>query len=180
MLLGVDVPLYYIVPVERFCRDLGPALGVNLAEFEFPAYFNFFIQKERCTLIVDSDDAERNIRRVFEETLLGPAHFRRGENPIEFDPEDFAADFNPDAIPNFEKELRHFRVMPDGTELVIETLLNFVHFDQPFETRTHDNLGVPPPEPPAGVKADSDEQVTNEKYDKKKPSAYSRMKLSGK
>lgn len=178
MLLGVDVPLYYIVPVERFCRDLGPTLGVNLAEFEFPAYFNFFVQKKRCTLIVDSDDAERNIRRVFEETLLGPAHFRRGENPTIFDPEDFAADFNPDAIPNFEKELRHFRVMPDQSELVIETLLNFVHFDQPFETRTHDNLGVPPPEPPGGLKSPSDEEVINEKFDRKKPSAYSRIKLS--
>ena len=90
------------------------------------------------------------------------------------------SDFNPEAIPDFEKELRHFRVMPDGTELVIETLLNFVHFDQPFENRTHENLGVPPPEPSGGLKSSSDEDIFHEKFERKKASAYSRMKLSGK
>eukprot|EP00984_Skeletonema_dohrnii_P023509 scaffold12602_cov78-Skeletonema_dohrnii-CCMP3373.AAC.1 len=79
MKLGLEVPSVYIVPVDRFCREMGPALGVNLAEFEFPAYFNFFIQRRKCTLVVDSVDAERNIRRVFSETLLGPAQFREPE-----------------------------------------------------------------------------------------------------
>ena len=31
MQLGMDVPRVYIVPVERFCREQGPSLGVNLA-----------------------------------------------------------------------------------------------------------------------------------------------------
>lgn len=87
MKLGIAVPSVYIVPVDRFCRDFGPALGVNLAEFEFPAYFNFFVQRKRCTLIVDSVDAERNIRRVFSETLLGPAQFRRENNPLRYEKE---------------------------------------------------------------------------------------------
>eukprot|EP00522_Entomoneis_paludosa_P011531 CAMPEP_0172455762 /NCGR_PEP_ID=MMETSP1065-20121228/12231_1 /TAXON_ID=265537 /ORGANISM="Amphiprora paludosa, Strain CCMP125" /LENGTH=1384 /DNA_ID=CAMNT_0013208239 /DNA_START=266 /DNA_END=4420 /DNA_ORIENTATION=- len=145
MRLGIPVPQVYIVPVERFCREMGPALGVNLAEFEFPAYFNFFVYKKRCMLVVDSHDAEENIRRVFSETLLGPAQFRREDNPIAFEEEDFAPDFPRSAIPNFQKELKHFRIMPDGTELVIETLLDFCH----FETRTdgHEGLGVPPPLP---------------------------------
>lgn len=175
--MGIDVPLYYIVPVERFCREMGPSLGVNLAEFEFPAYFNFFVQKKRCTLIVDSEDAERNIRRVFSETLLGPAQFRRKNNPIRFDREDFASDFNPEAIPDFEKELKHFRVMPNGEELVIETLLNFCHFEQPFETRAHDNLGVPPPEP-VDAKPPAEKERPNEK-NISPPSDYSRIKLCG-
>ena len=34
MRLGLDVPRVYIVPAERFCREMGPALGINLAEFE--------------------------------------------------------------------------------------------------------------------------------------------------
>jgi hypothetical protein len=176
MQMGLDVPLYYIVPIERFCREMGPALGVNLAEFEFPAYFNFFVQKQQCTLIVDSEDAERNIRRVFSETLLGPAHFRKRENAIRYDPEDFASDFNQEAIPDFEKELKHFRVGPTGDELVLETLLNFCHFEQPFETRTHENLGVPPPEP---IDANANSVVGKEMGGEKKhkPSAYSRMKL---
>ncbi|KAI2497897.1 Metallo-beta-lactamase superfamily [Fragilaria crotonensis] len=144
MRLGLSVPAVYIVPVERFCREMGPALGVNLAEFEFPAYFNFFIHKKVCTLVVDSEDAEQNIRRVFSETLLGPAQFRREVNPIAYEEEDFAPDFPRDAIPNFQKELEYFRIMPDGKELVLETLLNFRHFEMPGETGVHENLGVPP------------------------------------
>ena len=142
MSLGMPVPQVYIVPVERFCREMGPALGVNLAEFEFPAYFNFFVYKKRCTLVVDSADAEQNIRRVFSETLLGPAQFRREDNPIAYEPEDFASDFDTDAIPNFQKELKHFRIMPDGKELVLETLLNFRHFNTPVENIGHENLGI--------------------------------------
>ena len=67
MNLGLDVPVTYIVPVDRFCREMGPALGVNLAEFEFPAYFNFFVQKRKCTLVVDNILAEESIR--YEQTL---------------------------------------------------------------------------------------------------------------
>lgn len=144
MRLGLQVPSVYIVPVERFCREMGPALGVNLAEFEFPAYFNFFVFKKRCTLIVDSDDAEKNIRRVFSETLLGPMQFRRKENPIPYAEEDFAPEFPREAIPNLHKELEHFRIF-DGKELILEHLLNFTHFDIPGDTGVHENLGIPPP-----------------------------------
>lgn len=142
MCLGLPVPQVYIVPVERFCREMGPALGVNLAEFEFPAYFNFFVHKKRCTLVVDSMDAEQNIRRVFGETLLGPAQFRKEEDPITAEMEDFAPEFDREAIPNFQKELKYFRIMPDGKELGLETLLNFRHFQMPVENVGHENLGV--------------------------------------
>ena len=143
MRLGIPVPQVYIVPEERFCREMGPALGINLAEFEFPAYFNYFVYKKRCTLVVDSADAEDNIRRVFGETLLGPAQFRREDNPITHEEEDFAPDFPREAIPNFQKESKHWRIMPDGHELVIETLLDFRHFE--LQADRNDCLGVPPP-----------------------------------
>jgi hypothetical protein len=155
MKLGLPVPQVYIVPVERFCREIGPALGVNLAEFEFPAYFNFFVYKKRCTLVVDCSDAEDNIRRVFSETLLGPAQFRRAENPLAYEPEDFAPDFPKDAIPDFQKELKHFRIMPDGKELVIETLLEFRHFE--MRSEGHDNLGVPPPDTKTELRVENSE-----------------------
>jgi hypothetical protein len=165
MRLGLSVPAVYIVPVERFCREMGPALGVNLAEFEFPAYFNFFVYKKRCTLIVDSEDAEQNIRRVFSETLLGPAQFRREVNPITFEEEDFAPEFPREAIPNFQKELEYFRIGPDGKELVIETLLNFRHFEMPGESGVHENLGIPRPlddTAPQGNDVSSDQPSTIE------------------
>jgi hypothetical protein len=144
MNLGLDPPSVYIVPVDRFCRDMGPALGVNLAEFEFPAYFNFFVRGKRCTLIVDSVDAERNIRKVFNETLLGPAQFRNEENPLAYAEEDFAPEFPKEAIPNFYRELKHFRIMPNGKELVLETLLKFCHFETAPDMNFRDNLGAPP------------------------------------
>lgn len=145
MRLGVPVPHVYIVPAERFCREMGPALGVNLAEFEFPAYFNFFVYKKQCTLVVDSQDAEDNICRVFEETLLGPKQFRRtGGDSIPYEEEDFAPDFPRNAIPNFEKELGFFRIMGDGSELTLDKLLTFCHFKQPRDGYSHDHLGVPP------------------------------------
>ena len=94
MRLGLEVPSVYIVPVDRVSREMGHTLGVNLAEFEFPAYFNYFVQQKQCTLIIDSDDAENNIRRVFNETLLGPAPFRRSQNPISFEEEDLHRAFH--------------------------------------------------------------------------------------
>ncbi|KAL3921111.1 MAG: hypothetical protein SGILL_002921 [Bacillariaceae sp.] len=144
MRLGIPVPQVYIVPAERFCREMGPALGVNLAEFEFPAYFNFFVYKKQCTLVVDSQDAEDNICRVFEETLLGPKQFRREDDPIHFEEEDFAPDFPKEAIPNFEKELGFFRILGDGSELTLDKLLAFRHFRQPKDGYSHNSLGVPP------------------------------------
>ena len=144
MRLGIPVPQVYIVPAERFCREMGPALGVNLAEFEFPAYFNFFVYKKKCTLVVDTQDAQDNIVRVFSETLLGPEQFIRKENPMAFEEEDFAPDFPRAAIPNFEKELRHFRKMPDGSELALESILDFCQFKQTNDTDGHQDLGVPP------------------------------------
>jgi hypothetical protein len=140
---------------------MGPALGVNLAEFEFPAYFNFFVYKKRCTLIVDNYEAERNIRRVFSETLLGPSKFRREENPVAFEEADFDPDFPREAIPNFTKELRHFRIMPDGKELVLETLLNFCHFKTPGDI-VHDDIGVPPPLQSDSMESEEKEEVFDE------------------
>ena len=139
MIMGLDVPTIYIVPTERFCREMGPALGVNLAEFEFPAYFNFFVKKRKCQLVVDEKE-ELNIRRVFNETLLGPEQFRRKNNPIIFEEEDFSPNFPREAIPNFEKELRHFRTNPDGSELTLENMLQFCHFKEKPKM-----LGIPPP-----------------------------------
>jgi hypothetical protein len=166
MRLGLPVPQVYIVPVERFCREMGPALGVNLAEFEFPAYFNFFVYKKRCTLVVDSEDAEENIRRVFGETLLGPAQFRREVNPIAYEEEDFDPEFPREMIPNFQKELQHFRIMPDGNELDIETLLEFRHFEARSDGNAH--LGTPPP-----LDAGTAEAVENEAVNSKVPAGES-------
>jgi len=148
MQLGLVVPSIYIVPVERFCLEMGPALGINLAEFEFPAYFNYFNNKKRCTLVVDSQDVETNIRRVFGETLLGPAQFRSHENPTFNEDEDFSQRYPVDARPNFYKEFKWFREQESTDsfdELCIDMLLDFAHSRKPARGLSYCNLGVPRP-----------------------------------
>ncbi|CAB9522972.1 Lactamase_B [Seminavis robusta] len=152
MRLGLDIPNIYIVPVERFCREMGPALGINLAEFEFPGYFNYFVRGRKVTLVVDSDEAETNIRNVFGETLLGPAQFRNHEYPKANEDEDFDPIFPEDQRPNFYREFYHFRTAEKSTdykELNIDTLIGFVHFQPNQEDRdniksTNTRIGLPP------------------------------------
>jgi len=149
MLMGMEVPRVYIVPTDCFCSDLGPALGINLAEFEFPAYFNYFVRRKRVCLVVDSKEAENNIRSVFEETLLGPKQFRDDDNPLANDDADFDPDFPVDARPNFFLEFQYFRVSEKTDqydELTIDMLLDFHHFDRGSEKDSSVNefIGVPP------------------------------------
>jgi len=67
MTMGAEVPTHYILPTQRFHKRM----GINVAEFEFPAYFNFFLKKKQINLIC-TKEAEEAIRIVFQETLIGP------------------------------------------------------------------------------------------------------------
>lgn len=93
-------------------------------------------------MVVDSQDAQEKICSVLSETLLGPGEFL-GENPRDYNEEDFAPDFPRDAIPNFQKELEYFRKMPDGSELAVDHIYDFCHFKMPEHGSTHTRLGVP-------------------------------------
>ena len=70
MLKGLDVPRIFVLPTKRF--DFNACL--NVAEFEFPAYFNFFVRQKRVTLVC-TKEAKESIEIVFQETLLGPSNF---------------------------------------------------------------------------------------------------------
>lgn len=58
--LGISVPTYFIIPTNRFDRKT----GINVAEFEFPAYFNFFCNKRQICLIC-TKSAEKDIKNIF-------------------------------------------------------------------------------------------------------------------
>ena len=75
---------------------------------------------------------------------------------------DFSPDFPREAIPDFHKELQHFRIMPNGEELVLDTLLSFCHFESANTPvgSFRDHLGVPPPPPPPPVLLRSEEEGT--------------------
>lgn len=117
---GLSVPRHFIVPTQRFNRQLGSTLGVNVCEFEFPAYFNFFFHRQSLNLIVDSKEVEDKIRVVFQETLFGP-------KTIDAD-SDFAPDYPPEKRPDLLKEAMYFRKFGD-TFLEMDMLLQFTHFD---------------------------------------------------
>ena len=118
MLLGVPIPKIFVVPPERFNRQLGPNEGINNAEFEFPAYAAFFFTggKAKVQLIVSSEEVEERIRMVMQETLLGP-------NEIDIE-SDFADDYPRENMPDLRKELDYFGNFM-GKKLTVDGLLGF-------------------------------------------------------
>ena len=68
--LGIEVPSYYIIPSSKWDK----IYNISVAEFEFPAYFNFFIKKKKINLICTKEN-EQAIKSIFQETLLGPLDF---------------------------------------------------------------------------------------------------------
>lgn len=68
--LNIEIPTYYIVPSSKWDK----IFNISVAEFEFPAYFNFFIKKKKINLIC-TKEMEKSIKNIFQETLLGPLEF---------------------------------------------------------------------------------------------------------
>ncbi len=114
MELKLDVPIAYVLPSELFDRRR----GLSVAEFEFPAYYSFFLLKRRCRLVVLSKDVERRVRAIFQESLFGPS----GE-PL---PSEFADGFPEGARPDFQKESDYFRTVPGRGKLTVDDLIEFV------------------------------------------------------
>jgi hypothetical protein len=67
MLLGISVPTHFVVPRARFCVEIGANEGLNLAEIEFPAYFNFFVLKRKVNLICETADVEQLLRDMLQQ-----------------------------------------------------------------------------------------------------------------
>src|SRR5437899_3347729 len=66
MELKLEVPIAYVLPRALFDRRR----GLSVAEFEFPAYYSFFLLKRRCRLVVLSQEVERRVRAIFQESLF--------------------------------------------------------------------------------------------------------------
>lgn len=117
MALGLQVPTVYVVPHQPFQRQR----GLNVAECEFPAYFNFFILKRRIRLVIDDASLEERIRGVFQESLFGPP---MGMMEGEFD-DRYPREIRPDLV----REAEHFRKGANGRRLDLDTLVEFIRFD---------------------------------------------------
>jgi hypothetical protein len=62
----MDVPQHYVVPPKPFSLSN----GINVAEVEFPVYYNYFI-KTRQTNIITTDAMATALRVLFHETMFG-------------------------------------------------------------------------------------------------------------
>jgi CRP-like cAMP-binding protein/glyoxylase-like metal-dependent hydrolase (beta-lactamase superfamily II) len=114
MALELDVPVAYVLPRVLFDRRR----GLSVAEFEFPAYYNFFLMKRKCRLVVPNADIEQRVRRIFQESLFGPK-----SAPL---PGEFADGFAEGRRPDFHREGEYFRTVPGRGRLTIDDLLDFV------------------------------------------------------
>ena len=110
----LDVPIAYVLPRDLFDRRR----GLSVAEFEFPAYYSFFLLKRRCRLVVLNRDVERRVRAIFQESLFGPT----GE-PL---PTEFADGYPEARRPRFHRESEYFRTVPGRGRLEVEDLVEFV------------------------------------------------------
>jgi CRP-like cAMP-binding protein/ribonuclease BN (tRNA processing enzyme) len=114
----LEVPVAYVLPRELFDRRR----GLSVAEFEFPAYHSFFLQKRRCRLVVLDRDVERRVRAIFQESLFGPA----GE-PLA---SEFASGYPEARRPRFRRESDYFRTLPGRARLEVDDLIEFVHVER--------------------------------------------------
>ena len=117
MSLGLTLPAFFVVPKERF----NLAAGINVAEFEFPAYYNFFFKRRRINLIT-THSVEPLIRTIFRETLLGPSK-------VDW-PAEYGESVPKRCYPDLQKEMSFFSLNPfDKSPLTVDSLLAFTHFD---------------------------------------------------
>ena len=120
MSLGLSVPHYYVVPRQQFDLEV----GVNVAEIEFPAYFNFFVLQKSVHLICTSSQ-KQSINDSFKEIILGPEqdklHIDEEYGDIK-DPKVYGA------RPDMRREMDYF-VEPRGGRLINhETLVQYTEF----------------------------------------------------
>jgi CRP-like cAMP-binding protein/glyoxylase-like metal-dependent hydrolase (beta-lactamase superfamily II) len=112
--MKLDVPIAYVLPRDLFDRRR----GLSVAEFEFPAYYSFFLLKRKCRLVVFSKDVERRVRAIFQESLFGP-----GTEPL---PSEFADGYPLANRPDFKKESDFFRTVPGKGRMTVDDLIDFV------------------------------------------------------
>lgn len=61
MSMGTAVPEYYIIPMLRFDWNE----GISLMEFEFPAYYNFFLRKQNKIKVICDSKVKVQIESIF-------------------------------------------------------------------------------------------------------------------
>jgi CRP-like cAMP-binding protein/phosphoribosyl 1,2-cyclic phosphodiesterase len=93
MSLPQGVPQVFVVPSEFFSLDS----GINVADLEFPIYYNFFLKKRKTFIVCNKAQAIR-VQRALQESLFGPKTINLDS---EFE--------DKSKIPDLKKEFSFFR-----------------------------------------------------------------------
>lgn len=112
--LGREVPTMYIAPKNLFSfRRMA-----SIIDIEFPAYYNFFIQK-KSVIIFCTDYQKKVIKGVMEESFFGPTN-------LNIELEYAGGESNP-FFPDMKKEMSFFSRHPtQNRPTVINDLIDFV------------------------------------------------------
>ena len=96
MALPKSVPLVFVLPRALFDWRK----GINLADLEFPIYYNFFIRKQKTRIICTQAQAGRLVRAL-QEALFGPTELSLVSDVFGAGPGGY--------LPDLRSELNYFR-----------------------------------------------------------------------
>lgn len=96
LVLPDSVPKYFILPSKMFNWEK----GINVSDMEFPIYFNYFIKKQRITVICTREQALR-LTKALQEAVFGPKTFDLTEDTFEAGDDVF--------VPDIRGEIDYFR-----------------------------------------------------------------------
>jgi CRP-like cAMP-binding protein len=96
MALPKSVPLVFVLPRALFDWPK----GINLADLEFPIYYNFFIRKKKTHIICTREQAGRLVRAL-QEALFGPKELALAGDAVGSGREAY--------LPDLRRELDYFR-----------------------------------------------------------------------
>ena len=94
MALPKSVPQVFVLPRALFDWRK----GINLADLEFPIYYNFFFQKRKTRIVCTRPQANR-LMRALQEALFGPRELMIESDVFETD----------GFVPDIRKEMDYFR-----------------------------------------------------------------------
>ncbi|MEB3205364.1 MAG: cyclic nucleotide-binding domain-containing protein [Candidatus Sericytochromatia bacterium] len=108
------VPAIYLLPGHLFSAEL----GISLADLEFPVYYNYFVKRQRTTVICE-ERQKRDLTAMMREAVFGPVK------------PDVSREILRGPVPDLAAEFRYFRTCPfRGVEMDLGDMLSFVTFDR--------------------------------------------------
>ena len=105
-----SVPQLFVLPRELFNWQK----GINVADMEFPIYFNFFLKKRKVTVISEEEQAQR-LSRAMHQAVFGPARLNLHQDAYPAQDQVY--------VPDISGELAYFR-----GEMTLSDLVEFRTF----------------------------------------------------